>query len=63
MEFNDNRSMVHVWWYEVQIYCWLDVFGKLLLYIALNGSKKMLDLFIGHGFDVEVTTEVAVLEV
>jgi len=38
-------------------------FGKLLFYIALNGSKEMLDLLIGHGFDVEAATEVAVPEV
>jgi hypothetical protein len=28
----------------------LDAFGKLLFDIALNGSKEMLDLLIGHGF-------------
>lgn len=38
-------------------------FGKLLFYIALNGSKEMLDLLIGHGFDVEAATEVTVPEV
>ncbi|CAM6014155.1 unnamed protein product [Sphagnum balticum] len=31
--------------------------------LALNGSKEMLDLLIGHGFDVEAATEVAVPEV
>ncbi len=54
---------VPVWWYEVRIHNWLDAFGKLLFYIALNGSKEMLDLLIGHSFDVEAATEVTVPEV
>ncbi len=54
---------VSMWWYEVWIHRWLDAFGKLLFYIALNGSKEMLDLLIGHSFDVEAATEVTVPEV
>ncbi len=38
-------------------------FTKLLFYIARSGSKEMLDLVIGHGFNIEAAMKLKVDEV
>jgi ankyrin repeat protein len=38
-------------------------FTKLLFYIARSGGKEMLDLVIGHGFNIEAAMELKVDEV
>ncbi len=37
-------------------------FTKILFYIARSGSKKMLDLVIGHGFNIEAAMKLKVDE-